>query len=311
VSVSVLLKHQTDKWRSVLEWVEDCNADGLAVQAQVSGRPIGALLGFELSRNPFWQVPTFKRLKALSQAERLAALRDPEVRARIVTEAPDEDDSPGSDLVRQWARMYPLGDPPNYEPSPDDSVAAAAARRGQTPEEFAYDQMLAQDGQAVLLMPTSGLIGGNLDTAGEVMRRPYTVPALGDGGAHLGILCDATYPTFMLQYWGRERRSGTGTIPVAELVRRLTQDPARAIGLCDRGVLAPGLRADINIIDFDNLRLGAPRLQRDLPAGGARVLQRATGYTATIVNGQVTYRDGVPTGALPGRLVRGPQSAQA
>ena len=305
LSITVLLKHQNAQWRSVLKWVEDCNAKGLDVQAQVSGRPIGGLLGFELSRNPFWQAPTFKNLEELSREERLAALRRPDIRARIISETPDPDDAVGGSFARMWDLFYRLGDPPNYEPAPDESIAALASRHGVAPEELAYDIMLEQDGEGILMMPSSGLVGGNLDIAGDVMRRPYTVPALGDGGAHLGILCDATYPSFMLQYWGRERQKGTGTIPVAELVRRLTHDPASAVGLGDRGLLRPGYRADINVIDFDKLRLGSPRMQRDLPAGGARLMQRAGGYTATIVDGQVTYRDGVPTGALPGRLVRG------
>ena len=305
VSLTVLLKHHTDQWDTALQWVEDCIAAGLDVQAQVSGRPIGALLGFELSRNPFWQSPTFKQLKALPREERLAALRQADVRARIISEPLDHDESVGGDLVRRWAGMYPLGDPPNYEPTPDDSIAAIAARSGVAPEELAYDTMLEQDGEGVLIVPTSGLVGGNLDTAGNVLQRPYTVQALGDGGAHVGILCDASYPSFLLQYWGRERRSGSGTIPLAALVRCLSWETAQSVGLGDRGALRPGLRADINVIDFDKLQLGAPRVQRDLPAGGARVLQRASGYTATIVGGQVTYRDGVPTGALPGRLVRG------
>jgi N-acyl-D-aspartate/D-glutamate deacylase len=292
-----------------MRWIEQCNADGLEVRGQVSGRPTGLLMGFELSRNPFYMTPTFLALKKLPQAERLRALRQPDVRARLVSETPGVDESPGASLARQWTAMYPLGEHPVYEPTPDMNVAAQAARLGVSPEDLVYDIMLAQDGQGVLFVPVTNFPGGTLDLPGEMLRHPNSVYGLGDGGAHLGFLCDASLPTYMLQYWARERT--TGRIPVAEVVRGLSHDTARAVGLRDRGLLRAGYRADINVIDFDRLELGPPRAALDLPAGGTRVTQGARGYAATIVGGIVTYRDGIATGALPGRLVRGARDAAA
>ena len=309
LSVSLLLRSQSDTWRQVLTWIEQCNADGLEVRGQVCGRPIGLLVGFELSRNPFWTTPTFKRLKTLSQEERYRQLCQPDMRARILSETPEPDDSPGAGFVRKWNLMYPLGAHPNYEPSPDDTVAAQAARRGVTPEEFVYDVMLDQEGEGTLLIPVSFLIDGNLDVAGQVLQHPNTIYGLGDGGAHLGFLCDATFSTHMLQHWARDR--ARGCIPLPQVIRGLTHDTASAVGLNDRGLLRADYRADINILDFDKVELGPPRVRRDLPAGGTRLTQSAKGYSATIVAGTVTYRDGIATDALPGRLVRGAQAAPA
>jgi len=306
LSLSLLLtNHEPEKWRTVMRWIETCNADGFEVRAQVCGRPTGLLAGFDLSRNPFYMTATFKRLKELPLEERRRALRQSEIRSRVLSETPDPDDWPGTRLLRLWDGMYPLGEHPNYEPSPESNIAAEAARRGVAPEELAYDLMLEQDGQGVLMVPLANFAGGSLDSAGEMLRHPNSIYGLGDGGAHLGFLCDASLPTYMLQYWGRDRK--TGRIPLPELVRGLSSDTAHAVGLDDRGLLRPGYRADINIIDFDGLQLGAPRVTHDLPANGIRVIQDASGYAATIVGGAVTYRDGVATGALPGRLVRGAQ----
>jgi len=308
LSVSVLLRNKSDIWRRVMTWIEQCNADGLEVRGQVCGRPVGLLIGFELSRNPFYTTATFRQLKKLPQAERLKALRQPDVKARILSETPEPDDSPGANFIRMWGNMFPLGAKPNYEPAPEDSVAAQAARLGVTPEEFVYDVMLDQDGQGTLMAPSSYFIGGTLDEAKGVLEHPNTIFGLGDGGAHLGFLCDASLPTFMVQHWARDRKRGR--IPLPEIIRGLSHDTAIAVGLNDRGLLRPGYRADVNVIDFEKLQIGPPRVKRDLPAGGARVLQEATGYTANVVAGAITYRDGTATGALPGRLVRGAQSVR-
>jgi len=311
LSVSVMQWHHAPaKWRAVMAWIEDCNADGVPVLAQVSGRPIGLNVGWELSFNPFSYTPTWRSLAALTVEQRRAELRRPELRARLVSEAPEPSGFPGEALLRHFAGMYPLGEHPCYEPDAAGSVAALAAQRGVRPEEMAYDLMMQQDGQGVLMVPTVNFAHGSLDDAREMLRHPHAVYGLGDGGAHLGFLCDASLPTYMLQYWVRDRTRGE-RLPLAEVVHGLTARCARAVGLGDRGVLAPGYRADLNVIDIERLSLEPPRVRYDLPAGGRRMVQGARGYVATFVGGQAVQRDGVATGALPGRLVRGERTVPA
>jgi N-acyl-D-aspartate/D-glutamate deacylase len=195
--------------------------------------------------------------------------------------------------------MFPFGDPPDYTPPKEASIAAQAAREGRTPEEVAYDMLLADDGRNFIFAPLTNYADYTLDASAELMRHPNTIVGLSDGGAHVGFISDGSFPTFLLTYWGRGRG-----LPVEELVRRQTSDTARAAGLQDRGVLAPGMKADVNVIDYDALALERPGMLWDLPSGGRRLMQRARGYEATIVSGAVTYRDGEATGALPGKLVR-------
>ncbi len=310
LSLSVMQWHQSpEKWRTIMDWADQCNADGLEVRGQVSGRPIGLMLGFDLSYHPFVYAPTFKKLVGLPRAERLNALRQADVRAAIISEEPEPDAFQGAALIRMWELMYPLGERPNYEPAAGDNLAALAERSGVSPAALAYDAMLEQDGQAVLMLPSVNYAFGSLDVAREMLTHPSSVYGLGDGGAHLGFLCDASLPTFMLEYWTRERKSGR--LSVEDVVRGLSYETATAVGLGDRGLLQPGYKADLNIIDYDRLTLGPPRVQYDLPAGGRRMTQGADGYVATIVSGQIIQRDGEPTGALPGGLVRGARIATA
>ncbi|WP_207796397.1 N-acyl-D-amino-acid deacylase family protein [Pseudohalioglobus lutimaris] len=307
LSVTVMQWHDApDKWRTVLDWIENCQRDGLQVKAQVSGRPVGILMGFETSFNPFSYTSTFKSLLTLPPAERRQALRDPAVRAKIIEETPEPSDFPGDMLLRSWDLMYPLGEQPDYEPDATQKVSAIAARQGVSPATCAYDLMLEQDGQAVLMLPVVNIADGTLNAALSMLRHPHSLYGLGDGGAHLGFLCDASLPTHLLTYWARDRDKGE-RLTIPEVIKGLTHDTAVAVGLEDRGLLRAGYRADINIIDFDALTLLPPRVEYDLPANGRRVHQSATGYTATLVNGEVVQRNGRATGALPGRLVRGPQ----
>ncbi len=296
-----------EEWRHLLDGIAAANADGIAMTGQVLTRPTGILLGFEISQHPFVDCPAYQPVAGLPFAQRLAALRDPEMRRRLLAEA-----TARMSLwrrVRNWDRIFPLGDPPDYEPAAERSMAAEARRRGLDPAALTYDRLLENDGRTLLYRPLSNYAHGDLGTVREMMQHPNTLLGLGDGGAHVGVLCDASALTYGLTHWTRDR--ATGRFPLEWMVRRLTRDNAHAIGLHDRGVLAPGYRADINIIDYNRLRLRTPEVVYDLPSGGRRLMQRAEGYVATIVGGQPVWRDGAPTGALPGRLVRGSQPTPA
>jgi N-acyl-D-aspartate/D-glutamate deacylase len=296
---------RTEAWRELLALSDQAAADGLSIRPVFIPRPIGILLGLEGSQNPFAGTPSYKAIAHLPLTERVAAMRDPGVRARILAEDPVA----GSNfplLARLgYERMFPFNDPPDYEPPQDSSVAAVAARGNRTAPEVAYDMLLEDNGEKFIFAPLVNYAHYNLDACRELLDHRNTLVGLGDGGAHVGFISDASYSTHLLAYWGRDR--ATGRLPLAELVRRQSSDTAHAVGLHDRGVIAPGLKADLNVIDFDRLSLARPEMHHDLPAGGRRLLQRASGYTATIKAGRITYRDGTPTGALPGRLVRGPQ----
>lgn len=293
-------------WRWLLDRVDEANADGVRMFGQVMGRPVGLMFGFELSQHPFLTRPSYREVAHLPLPERVVALRDPARRARILAEPTD--DAALKVRLNNWDKIFPLGDPPDYEPPPERSVAAMAAARGMTPEALCYDLMLERDGHAILNRPLLNYANGDLEAIREMMIHPRTLMGLGDGGAHVGYICDASCMTHMLVHWARDRDRGP-RLPVEQAVKRISRDNARAMGLADRGVIAPGYKADINVIDFARLQLRAPRMHYDLPAGGKRLVQTADGYVATVLSGAVTYREGEATGALPGRLVRGPQVA--
>lgn len=294
------------RWREILQWVGKANEQGLPIKAQVLGRPLGMLLGHEVSLNPFYTTRSYQSLAGLAFDDLIRELRRPEIRARILEEPVDRDPTNVlGRMVRRFEDMFVLGEPPNYEPAPGTSIAAQAQRRGMRPEELAYDLMLERGGRNLLYLAAANYVHGSLDTCLEMMRHPNTVLGLGDGGAHCGTICDGSYPTFMLTHWARDRRGERLSLPW--IVRSLCRTPAVSLGLEDRGLIAPGFKADLNIIDIDRLALHAPEVSYDLPAGGRRLNQRAEGYAATILSGVAVRRDGERTGALPGRLVRGPQ----
>jgi len=293
-----------DAYRAILDRIAVANADGLPMTGQVAPRAVGLILGLECTLNPFMTAPAYRRIADRPLGERVEALRRDEVRAALLTGAEERSrDKLGGSLVTRFDLLFEMTDPPDYEPALRDSIAARAERAGVTPEEVALDVMLAGDGRGLLYLPFLNYVDGNLDACHEMLTHPHTVPGLGDGGAHVGTICDGSFPTTLLQYWGRDR--DRDRIPVPFLVQRHCRDTARTVGLLDRGVLAPGMRADVNVVDFDRLRLRKPEIVHDLPAGGRRLLQRAEGWCHTIVAGHETYRDGEATGALPGRLVRG------
>ena len=293
-------------WRELMAEIDEANEQGLRITAQIRSRPTSVLLGLELSQNPFMGRPSYKRIAHLPFPERLARLREPEFRARILAE--QFEGSRRAGRVERWDRMYPLGDPPDYEPKAESSIAGRAAREGRSPEEVAYDLLLERDGKGILYLPVTNYAGGNLDVVREMIAAPNTLLGLGDGGAHVGIMCDFTATTYTLTHWTRDRGRGA-LFPVSWIIKRLTSDNATAIGLNDRGLLHAGMKADINVLDYDKLRLRSPEIAYDLPAGGKRLLQRTDGIDATVVSGAVVYRHGEATGALPGRLVRGARAS--
>ena len=295
-----------DGWRDLLHHIEDANATGLRITGQVRSRPTSVLLGFELSQNPFMRRPSYRAIEALPFSERLKHLRDPAFRARLLTE--EFQGGKRSRRVMRWDRLFALGDPPNYEPTADQSIAARATRETRTPDEVAYDLLMENDGRGILYLPVTNYAAGNLDVVRDMIAHPDTLIGLGDGGAHVGVMCDATATSYTLTHWTRDRERG-GLFSVPFVIKRLTHDNAAAIGLLDRGLLKPGMKADINIIDYDRLVLRSPEIVYDLPAGGKRLVQRTEGFDATIVSGEIVYRHGEATGALPGRLVRGAQMA--
>ncbi|WP_156681311.1 N-acyl-D-amino-acid deacylase family protein [Sphingomonas profundi] len=297
-------------WRHILKLVSDANAQGLTVTAQALPRGIGLLYGLELSMHPFVFTEAYRAIASLPLRDRLARMRDPAVRREIIAGDPGDPAAPLMGFVRRFDNMYEMSDPLDYEPCAETSVAARAQRLGVPPEALAYDLLLNRSDQAAFFMPFANYADGNLDVALELFRHQHVVPGLGDGGAHYGVICDASYPTFLLTHWTRDRQRGE-RIGVAEAVKAMARDTALMVGLEDRGLIAPGYRADINVIDYDRLALHAPTIAFDLPANGRRLTQRADGYVATIVNGEIVYSNGAPTGALPGRLIRGPQPAPA
>ncbi|WP_428672097.1 N-acyl-D-amino-acid deacylase family protein [Reyranella sp.] len=291
-----------DRWRHALELIEEAVNSGLPIKAQVCGRAVGLVYGLELSLNPFSSHPSWAAIAGLALAEKVAAMRAPDFKARLLAEQPT--DRASRERLFNFERLFPFAERPDYEPPASDSIASRARTLGRDPAELAYEMLLERDGQATFYRPLLNYAAGNLDACAEMLGHRDSLVSLGDGGAHCGFICDASLPTFMLAHWTRDRRSGH-RFSIPEIVKALSHDNARAVGLVDRGVIAPGAKADLNVIDYDRLQLHAPRVAYDLPAGGRRLLQDATGYRATIVAGVVTQRDDRPTGALPGRLVRG------
>jgi N-acyl-D-amino-acid deacylase len=293
-------------WPDAITMIEKSNAAGGDVTAQLLPRPIGLVMGLQLSANPFVLYPSYQEIAHLPLAERVAEMRKPEVRARILADKPGVG-HPILIVTQMWDWIFPMGDEPSYEPDPSTSIGARARARGVAPMEEAYDRLLDDDGRAMLLVATSNLESNSLDTVGQLLHRDDVVLGLGDGGAHYGMICDASYSTYFLAHWTRDRKSGRFTVP--EAVRELTSVPARIGGLGDRGRIAVGYKADLNVIDHAALRLHKPVITYDLPAGGRRLDQTADGYVATIVSGEVIAEDGIPTDARPGKLVRGRKPA--
>jgi N-acyl-D-aspartate/D-glutamate deacylase len=296
------------RWRRLVAGVRAARAEGVPLTGQVSGRAPGLLLGLTTALNPFALREGFAGLSRLPPAEQLARLREPAVRARILA----EEASPrlltllpplSRHIATRWEGMYVLGDPPDYEPAPERSIAAMAAHEGRSPQEVCYDHLVGGDGGRVLYFPLGNYVTGDLSVVRDLLTEPDTVFGLSDGGAHCGSICDAAIPTFMLTHWARDRRRGP-RLPLEFVVERMTSETADFFGMADRGRLRPGLKADVNVIDLERLRSHAPEMVADLPAGGRRLLQRADGYEMTMVSGVPVFERGEETGARPGVLLR-------
>ena len=289
-------------WRLVLDMMAKSKAEGHQVTAQVMPRPIGLIAGLELSVHPFSLCPSYQKIAHLPLPERLAAMHAPGIKAALLSEEFGEG-HPFNSLARNWRWIFPLNDPPSYAPPADQSLAALAAARGCSPQEVAYDRLMETNGKGLFLSALGNYENGTLDSAHEMLLHPDCIPALGDGGAHYGAICDASYSTFLLKHFVRDDKDHK--IDLASAIHMLTAKAARAVGLHDRGLLQVGLKADINVIDMPRLALPIPYIAHDLPAGGRRLDQAASGYDATIVSGVVIRRMDKGTGVFPGRLVRG------
>ena len=296
------------RWKRLIKHVHTARAKGARITAQVAGRPVGIIQGIAGSFNPFSIRPSYLPLERLSPRERLEQMRHPEIRRRLLNEEPSERQlarlsQARQNMVGRWDKMFVMsGETPDYEPSPEKSIAAIAARGNSSPQEVAYDY-LTEGLDKFLFFPIVNYTDGNHETVREMLTDPGTLLGLSDGGAHCGAIVDASVPSFMLTHWGRDRSRGPG-LPLPQLVKMQSSETADFFGFSDRGRLAPGLRADVNLIDFDQLRLHQPEVVSDLPAGGRRLVQRVDGYRSTLVAGTPVFEDGEDTGARPGRLVR-------
>lgn len=300
------------RWREMEAWVAAGVADGLPLRLQVAPRPVGVLQGLEASVNPVAICPSYRAIADRPLAERVATLRDPDVRDRLVAEhraVTAGMDGLAATLFTSFDKLFPMTDPVDYEPSPSSSIAALASARGVDPVVETLDRMVEDDGHQLLYMTLFNYADGNLDDVREMLLSPHSVIGLSDAGAHCGAISDGSFPTTALALW--TKRPGDGALPVELMVHHLTQRTARQVGWMDRGVLAPGYIGDVNVIDLDRLAARRPHIVRDLPAGGRRLLQDAEGYVMTAKRGVVTFRDGEHTGALPGHLVRGAQPVPA
>ena len=303
MSISLAQGISDHGWRKILNKIEHANDAGYKMRGQVAPRPIGILLGLTTTLSPFTTRPSFTEVAHLPLEERVLALADPGRKERILGEPTSKGFGTMFRLMDEGRKIWLMTDPPNYEPNPEDSLNAQAIARGLDPWSYIYDVLLENNGRSLLYTPFANYAQNNLDCCRDMILHKDTVMGLGDGGAHVGTICDASFITSLITHWGRDRVRGE-KIDLPTLIKCQSRDTARAVDLTDRGTLEPGMKADVNIIDFENLSVRLPEIVNDLPAGGARLQQRADGYLMTIVNGEPTYIEGEETDSLPGRLVR-------
>lgn len=321
LSISTMQRDQSpNQWRWILQRAERAVARGHDVRCQVAARAIGVMLGLQATFHPFMGFPSYKAISHLPLPERVRRMRDPQLKARMLTERSEPVAGDGSpippladfflaNLHLVGMRLFRLGETPEYEPEVRNCFAAEAMARNEPVLSVLYDAVLEQDGRALLYFPLHNYTGMSLDALHEMLTHPLALPGLSDGGAHVGTVCDGSFPTFLMTHWARDRTRGA-RLALETVIKMQAHDTARFVGLTDRGTIAPGQKADLNVIDFERLALQHPVMQQDLPGGGQRLMQRATGYVATLVGGEVVVRDGALTDARPGRLVRSGQLIQ-
>lgn len=301
-----LLQHDflPERWREVLRRTEIARGEGLDIKAQVACRGIGMIHGLECSMQPFFMTPSYQKIAHLSLAKRVRELQNPELKKRMLMESMNATDNRRLESITQhFHKYFPIYDRANYEPLAEESIAGIAAGIGLSAVEVAFDMMLQDESRQKFYFPLYNYTENNLDVVHAMLTHPATLLGLGDAGAHCGYICDASYPTYLIKHWARDRTRGP-KLPIEFLVHAQTQRNARALGMFDRGALVLGMKADINIIDYEKLDLSNPKMVNDLPAGGRRLIQKASGYVSTMVNGQVVMEHGEPTGQLPGQLIR-------
>ena len=305
ISITVeQMDQRPDWWHQLLDGIEAAQNKGINMYGQVPPRATGINMGLEVTLNPFTFYPSFYDLSKKSLEEKVATMRDPKFKKKLLSEQPVSIGNPlVEEITQSFNKMFRLGDPANYEPDPDSSFKAIAKKQNISPQEVAYDCLLEKEGKALIYHPLFNYLPGNLDFVEKMLNHPYSISGLGDAGAHCGAISDASFPTTLIQHWGRDRTRGK-KIPLEKLISMQTLETSRLLGISDRGVLKEGYKADINVIDFDNLTLHEPEVLHDLPAGGRRLVQKASGYEYTIVSGQIAFENGEATGALNGRLIR-------
>ncbi|MBL4863686.1 MAG: amidohydrolase family protein [Rhodobiaceae bacterium] len=296
------------RWQELLDRCQAALDDGLNIRGQVCGRPVCTLLSLNGSLHPFLTHPSYLPIADKPLAERVAIMRDPAFRKKLLSEECMKGLTLLEYMCTAYHKMFKLGDPPNYEPTREQSLAAIAERQGQDPAEMLYDWLLEKDGEELLLFPLHNYTEFSLDNCRTMMTHPATIMGLADGGAHVGTICDGSMPTTILEYWTRDRTRGE-RLDLSWSIKELSRTPAEAMGLYDRGLVKVGYKADLNVIDYDNLKIRVPEMYFDLPTGARRLKQKADGYKVTICNGKVIYRDGEATGVLPGQIIRGPKAA--
>ena len=295
-------------WRECLAMAEAASANGAEVYPQIAGRPFGILAGHQTIANPYLGKPSYDALADLPLDERAAKMRDPALREKIMNEAFAEDSFNFFQDPSIYENVYPLGEPPNYEPGPEHSLAAIAKAEGRDIHEMVWEMLMQDDCKELVLLPYMNYSDRSCDPHREMILNPQAVLGLGDGGAHCGVICDASLPTFMLAHWARDRHRGP-TLPLEWVIKRMTADTAKLYGLLDRGYLKPGYKADVNLFDAANVQLRRPEMAHDLPSGARRLIQKSDGYIATLVSGQIVMDQGRPTEARPGSLIRGAKNA--
>ena len=305
ISITVeQMDQRPDWWHQLLDGIEEAQGEGINMYGQVPPRATGINMGLTATLNPFTFYPSFYEFSKQSLEEKVATMKDPAFKEKLLSEDPVSIGNPLVDEITQsFNKMFRLGEPANYEPEPDASFEAIAKKQNISPQEVAYDCMLEKEGRALIYHPLFNYLPGNLDYVERMLNHPYSISGLGDAGAHCGAISDASFPTTLIQHWGRDRKRGK-KIPLEKLISMQTLETSRLLGITDRGVLKEGYKADINVIDFENLTLHEPEVLNDLPAGGRRLVQRASGYEYTIVSGQIAFKDGESTGALNGKLIR-------